>query len=132
MRIFWTAVALMALLIAGEARADTVYLKDGDTFWGTEVLEVGDVVTVVRPGGNRDIPKQDVVKIERSQVSIPRFYSPPGGAPAAPPADSMAPPAPAQAAEAPAAAPPPGFGPASGGAPPPPPPPPPIGPSPGR
>jgi hypothetical protein len=130
MRIFWTAVALLTLLIADGARADTVYLQDGDTIWGTEVLEVGDVVTVVRPGGNRDVPKREVVKIERTQISIPRFYSPPAGTTAAPQTDSMGSPPPAQAAGAPAAAPPPGIGPVPGGAPPPPPPP--IGPSPGR
>jgi hypothetical protein len=79
MRMVWTVAVAALLLLAVEAHADTVYLKNGQTVWGTEVLEEGDTVFVVRPGEKLRFPKGDVSRIERSRASIPRYYEPPTG-----------------------------------------------------
>jgi hypothetical protein len=85
MRILWAAAIVGWLLLAAEAHADTVYLKDGQTVWGSEVTEEGGTVIVSRPGGSLRIPRSDVTRIERTQLSIPQFYSPAAGE-AGPPA----------------------------------------------
>ena len=109
MRILWTAIIAGWLFLAAEAHADTIYLKDGQSYWGSEVTEQDDTVIVVRPGGALRFPKSDVIRIDRAQISIPRFYSPPGagdsGVPTAgagPAADRPAPPATAAQERAPA------------------------------
>ena len=79
MRILWAAAIVGWLLLAAEAHADTVYLKDGQTFWGSEITEQGDTVIVSRPAGPLRIPRSDVTRIERTQLSIPQFYSLPAG-----------------------------------------------------
>jgi len=79
MRMAWTVAVAALLVLAVEAHADTVYLKNGQTVWGTEVLEEGDTVFVVRPGEKLRFPKGDVSRIERSRASIPRYYEPPTG-----------------------------------------------------
>jgi hypothetical protein len=79
MRILWAAAVAGWLLLAAEAHADTVYLKDGQSVWGSEITEEGSVVIVSRPAGPIRIPKSDVTRIERTQLSIPRFYSAPAG-----------------------------------------------------
>jgi hypothetical protein len=79
MRILWAAAIVGGLLLAAEARADTVYLKDGQAFWGSEITEQGDTVIVSRPAGPLRIPKSDVTRIERIQLSIPQFYPPSAG-----------------------------------------------------
>ena len=79
MRILWAAAIVGWLLLAVEAHADTVYLKDGQTVWGTEITEQGDTVLVSRPAGPLRIPRSDVTRIERTQLSIPQFYSPSAG-----------------------------------------------------
>ena len=79
MRMVWTVAVAALLFLAVEAHADTVYLKDGQTVWGTEILEEGGTVFVVRPGEKLRFPKGDVTRIERSRVSIPRYYEPPTG-----------------------------------------------------
>lgn len=76
--------ALVWLLLAAEARADTVFLKDGRSVWGTEVYEEGDSVIVARPGGEVRFPKAEVTRIERSRSSLPPFYSTPTTPPAGP------------------------------------------------
>jgi hypothetical protein len=78
MRILWTAAIIGWLALALDAHADTVFLKDGQSVWAPEVTEQGETVIVGRPGGVLRIPKSDVARIERVQISIPRFYSPPG------------------------------------------------------
>jgi hypothetical protein len=79
MRILWAAAIVGWLLLAAEAHADTVYLKDGQTIWGSEITEQGDAVIVSRPAGPLRIPRSDVTRIERTQLSIPQFYSPSAG-----------------------------------------------------
>ncbi|MCX5734109.1 MAG: hypothetical protein NTW68_07275 [candidate division NC10 bacterium] len=79
MRILWAAAIVGGLFLAAEARADTVYLKDGQAVWGSEITEQGDTVIVSRPAGPLRIPKSDVTRIERIQLSIPQFYSPSAG-----------------------------------------------------
>jgi len=112
MRILWTVIIVVWLFLAVEAHADTVYLKDGQSFWGSEIAEEGDTVIVKRPGGALQFPKSDVLRIERAQISIPRFYAPPGGgesgqptAGAAPPSDRPGPPAAASQQQAPVSGP---------------------------
>ena len=86
MRMLWVAAGvLMACLTATPARADTVFLRDGQSVWGSEVYEEGDSVVVVRPGGELRFPKGEVTGIEGVRTSLPPFYSPPGSssAPAA-------------------------------------------------
>ncbi len=144
MRRGWVAaLALACVVIATEARADTVYLKDGRSFWGTETYEEGDVVVVVRPGGNLSFPKAQVNRIERLRSTLPPYYSPPSPSapgqagtpgvlpppgpaatpgPPAIPGGSTAPPAPPGGTPVPTS---PGPGPTQ--LPPPPPPPPPGG-----
>jgi hypothetical protein len=85
MRILWAAAIVGWLLLAAVAHADTVYLKDGQTVWGSEISEQGETVIVSRPTGPLRIPKSDVIRIERTQLSIPQFYSP-SVAESAPPA----------------------------------------------
>ncbi len=78
MRGVWVAALVLACVVmATEARADTVYLKDGRSFWGTEAYEEGDTVVVVRPGGSLTFPKAQVNRIERLRSTLPPFYSPP-------------------------------------------------------
>jgi hypothetical protein len=92
MRILWAAAIVGWLFLAAEAHADTVYLKDGQTVWGSEITEQGDTVIVSRPAGPLRIPRSDVARIERIQLSIPQFYSPSAGEsgpPAAGAADRM-------------------------------------------
>ena len=79
MRILWAAAIVGWLLLAAEAHADTVYLKDGQSIWGSEITEQGDTVIVSRPAGPIRIPRSDVTRIERTQLSIPQFYSPSAG-----------------------------------------------------
>jgi len=83
MRRIWVAavVALAWVVMAAHARADTVYLKDGKSIWGTDTYEEGDSVIVVRPGGEVKIPKAEVSRIERSRSSLAPHYLPPGTAP---------------------------------------------------
>ncbi len=78
MRNVWVAaVALAGILTAGEASADTVYLINGQSFWGNEAYEEGDLVVVVRPGGDLTFPKALVSRIERLRSTLPPFYIPP-------------------------------------------------------
>ena len=79
MRILWAAAIVGWLLLAAAAHADTVYLKDGQTVWGSEITEQGDTVIVSQPTGPLRIPRSDVTRIERTQLSIPQFYSPSAG-----------------------------------------------------
>ena len=72
------AAVLTVLSLAPEASADTVYLRDGQTVWGLEVVEQGGAVLVERADGELRIPKIDVATIERAQMSIPPFYAQPG------------------------------------------------------
>ncbi|HEX9900823.1 MAG TPA: hypothetical protein VGC81_16475 [Candidatus Methylomirabilis sp.] len=83
MRRIWVAavVALAWVVMAAHARADTVYLKDGKSIWGTDTYEEGDSVIVVRPGGEVKIPKGEVSRIERSRSSLLPHYVLPGTAP---------------------------------------------------
>ncbi len=84
MRGIWVAaaVALAWVVMAGDARADTVYLKDGRSLWGTDTYEEGDSVVIVRPGGEMKIPKAEVSRIERMRSSLIPYYSVPGTTPA--------------------------------------------------
>ena len=79
MKLVWAVAATALLLLAAETRADTLYLRDGRTVWGSEITEEGDRVIVQRSGETLRFPKGDVVRIERSRVSIPRYYEPPSG-----------------------------------------------------
>jgi hypothetical protein len=135
-RIWIVVVALTGVVLATDARADTVYLTDGQSIWGREAYEEGGSVVIVRPGGDLRIPKSQVDRIERTQSTLPPFYSSPQSAPAGePPVRGVGPAgAPGQAG---VPAPPAGQG--GGASPPPPPggtptqlPPPPPPPSPGR
>ena len=94
MRMLWVAAGvLMACLTATPARADTVFLRDGQSVWGSEVYEEGDSVVVVRPGGELRFPKGEVSRIESVRTSLPPFYTPPGS-PSAPAAGAGTPQAP--------------------------------------
>ncbi|HSB71096.1 MAG TPA: hypothetical protein VLT62_17345 [Candidatus Methylomirabilis sp.] len=95
MRTVWVAVGVLGMvLVATAANADTVYLKTGESVWGSDVYEEGDTVVIVRPGGELRFPRGEVSRIERLRTTLPPFYTPPGlppapetergGAPAAP------------------------------------------------
>jgi hypothetical protein len=77
MRTVWTAAGLALIVLAAEAHADTLYLNDGQTVWGAEVVEEGETVVVLRPGEALRFPRRDVSRIERSRLSIPRYFEPP-------------------------------------------------------
>lgn len=136
-RFLGLAVVLVGLAFAASAQADTVYLRDGRSFWGTDVVEAGNSVVVIRPGEELRFPKAAVQRIERLRTTLPSFYSPPEP-PTAPgqPGAPGRPGAPGAPAEGPAGAPPPGGGPPGAGTAPqapgsgpvqlPPPPPPPV------
>lgn len=99
--IWLTVVALAGIALAAQARADMVYLTDGQSLWGREAYEEGDAVVIVRPDGELRVPKSRVSRIERTRSSLPPFYSPPTEAPAEGPAPPPGPgkaPAPGQAA----------------------------------
>lgn len=110
MRTVWAAAGLALIVLVAEAHADTLYLKDGQTVWGTEVVEQGDTVIVLRPGETLRFPGRDVSRIERSRLSIPRYFEPPtsGVAPVGdrviPPSGSAAATGAAPTAQEPAAA----------------------------
>ena len=80
MRTVWAIAITAMVVVAAETHADTVYLRDGQTIWGAEVVEEGDVLVVVRPGESLRIPTRDVNRVERSRVSIPRYYEAPASA----------------------------------------------------
>ncbi len=84
MRGIWVTavVALAWVIMVADARADTVFLKDGRSLWGTDTYEEGDTVVLVRPDGEMRIPKADVNKIERTRSSLIPYYQVPGTAPA--------------------------------------------------
>jgi len=105
MRTVWAFAVAALLVLVVEAYADTVYLKDGQTVWGKDVVEEGDTVIVVRPGETLRFPKRDVERIERWRLSVPKYYEPPAGA-EGPAADRLASPQrPAPAAAPPAQSP---------------------------
>jgi hypothetical protein len=83
MKAVWAfAVAGLAVL-AVEAHADTVFLKDGQSVWGREITEEGDTVIVVRPGETLRFPKREVDRIDRWRLSVPKYYEPPAAGPGA-------------------------------------------------
>jgi hypothetical protein len=84
MRTVWAVVGLALVVLATEAHGDTLYLKDGQTVWGAEVVAEGEIAVVLRPGEVLRFPMRDVSRIERSRLSIPRYFEPPtsGVAPA--------------------------------------------------
>jgi len=126
MKTVWAFSVAALLVLAVEAHADTVFLKDGQTVWGREVTEEGDTVIVVRPGETLRFPKRDVNRIERWRLSVPKYYEPPtaGEGPAADratPSQRTAPaavsPAPRAESPTPTQAPPPAVAPPTGGTP---------------
>jgi hypothetical protein len=84
-RIWMVVVALTGVVLVTDARADMVYLTNGQSIWGREAYEEGDSVVVERPGGDLRIPKSQVDRIERTQSTLPPFYSSPQTAPAGAP-----------------------------------------------
>jgi hypothetical protein len=84
-RIWMVVVALTGGVLVTDARADTVYLTNGQSIWGREAYEEGDSVVIERPGGDLRIPKSQVDRIERTQSTLPPFYSSPQTAPAGAP-----------------------------------------------
>lgn len=105
MRTIWVIVGMLAVgLAATTSNADTVYLKNGEDIWGKDVIEEGDSVVILRPGGEIRLPKGEVSRIERVRTSLPPFYAPPGATAAPGPAGSPVPP---PAAGGPSAPPPP-------------------------
>jgi len=83
MKTVWAFSVAALLVLAVEAHADTVFLKDGQTVWGREVTEEGDTVIVVRPGETLRFPKRDVDRIDRWRLSVPKYYDPPAAGPGA-------------------------------------------------
>ena len=79
----WGFAVLIWIAFTATAGADTVYLQNGETVWGSSTYEEGDAVVVVRPSGKIRIPKAQVSRIEGLKSSLPPFYSPqPAAAPA--------------------------------------------------
>jgi len=76
-KILVLVAALAWIVLATDVCADTVYLKNGQSLWGREAYEEGDVVVIVRPGGEVRIPKSQVNRIERLQSTLPPFFTPP-------------------------------------------------------
>lgn len=77
MRWIWAGAAILGLMLATAAHADTIYLKSGEAIWGREVYIEGDWVVLVRPTGPERFQKDQVLRIEPAQISFPRFYDPP-------------------------------------------------------
>ena len=104
MRRLWLAVAMLgSIVLVADARADTVYLINGQSFWGDQVYEEGDYVIVERPGGELKFPKAIVGKIERLRSTLPPFYIPPAGSPPEQPGPAAGPAGSTAGASAPAA-----------------------------
>ena len=55
-RMWMIVVALAGIILVTDARADTVYLTNGQSIWGREAYEEEDSVVIVRPGGDLRIP----------------------------------------------------------------------------
>jgi hypothetical protein len=104
--ILLIAGMLGVLLAATTSNADTVFLKNGEDIWGKDVVEEGDSVVIVRPGGDIRVPKAEVSRIERVRTTLPPFYAPPGPYTAPGPAGSPIPPAAAGGPSAPPSPPP--------------------------
>ena len=85
-KVWGLAVVLVGLAFAASAHADTVYLNDGQSYWGTDIYEEGNAVIVIRPGGDLKFPRANVRRIERLRSTLPPFYS----APELPPAPGQA------------------------------------------
>lgn len=83
MKAVWAFAVAGVVVLAVEAHADTVFLKDGQTVWGREVTEEGETVIVVRPGETLRFPKRDVDRIDRWRLSVPKYYEPPAAGPGA-------------------------------------------------
>jgi len=83
MKVVWAFAVAGLVILAVEAHADTVFLKDGQSVWGREVTEEGDTVIVVRPGETLRFPKRDVDRIDRWRLSVPKYYDPPAAGPGA-------------------------------------------------
>lgn len=81
MRWIWAGAAILGLMLATAAHADTIYLKSGEAIWGREVYIEGDWVILVRPTGPERFRKDQVSRIEPARISLPRFYDPPKAAP---------------------------------------------------
>lgn len=100
-------VMVTAVLIAsGPACADTVYLRNGQSIWGSEVLEDGADVVIVRPSGTTRVPKVQVDRVQRVKSSLPPHYlvpAEPAPSPAAPAVAAPNAPASAPASPSPAA-----------------------------
>jgi hypothetical protein len=100
MRTVWIlAGAAATFLLVTQAVADTVYLKDGRSFWGREAYEEGGWVVLVRPDGTLRFPKDEVSRIQPAQTTLPRFYEPPSLAPVEAPGAPRTPPGPAGPAQ---------------------------------
>jgi hypothetical protein len=102
-KVLGLTVVLVGLALAASAQADTVYLRNGQSFWGTDILEVGNSVIVVRPGGELRFPKAEVLRIERLRTTLPQFYGAPETPPPAAPGQAGAPAGPGAAGAAPEA-----------------------------
>ena len=74
-RMIWGAAGVLALslAVAGAARADTVYFKNGTSMWGEEAEEEGDQVFLVRGGQTLKFPKADVLRIEKKRTNMPEY-----------------------------------------------------------
>src|SRR5512147_2703886 len=83
MKAVWAFAVAGLLVLAVDAHADTVFLKDGQSVWGREITEEGDMVTVVRPGETLRFPKREVDRIDRWRLSVPKYYEPPAATPGA-------------------------------------------------
>jgi len=101
-KLWGLAAMLVGLAFATSAHADTVYLKNGQSYWGTDIYEAGGAVIVVRPGGDLKFPQANVQRIERLRSTLPPFYTPPEppSAPVRAGAPGAAPGAPAAGAQA--------------------------------
>ncbi len=75
-------VIVLSTLLPTMARADTVYLNDGQSIWGRSAWEEGGLVVVNRPTGEVRLPRGAVNRIEPVRNTLPPHYSPPGVAPA--------------------------------------------------
>jgi hypothetical protein len=73
----WPAVAAGLLLcvgMAGTARADTVYFKNGASMWVQESEVDGEELVVTRGGGIQErIPMSQVDRVEKKSTNMPSY-----------------------------------------------------------
>lgn len=73
MRIRVLAALFLALLFQAPGFADTVYLTNGRSFEGVIAEETGTAVKIQMPGGSLSLPRNHVLRVEKSESDFAEY-----------------------------------------------------------